>query len=111
MRENIAKIPRKCLFVFSVEALESLVGFFLALDFQLGGVTLVLEVESPAGWGHTSAGGGVSRPAGWGHTSAGGGVSSWVGHCIIMLCKPEYPQQRDRGAPPPPHTHTHTHIG
>ena len=39
----------------------------------------MLEVESPAGWGHTSAGGGVSRPAGWGHTSAGGGVFSWVG--------------------------------
>ena len=45
----------------------------------LSGGTLVLEVESPAGWGHTSAGGGVSRPAGWGHTSTGGGVSSWVG--------------------------------
>ena len=30
-RENIAKFP----FVFPVEALESLVGFFLALDYAL----------------------------------------------------------------------------
>ena len=35
MRENIAKISRKFPFVFPVEALESLVGFFLALDYAL----------------------------------------------------------------------------
>ena len=35
IRENSAKIPRKFSFVFSVEALESLVGFFLALDYAL----------------------------------------------------------------------------
>ena len=41
MREDIAKILRKFSFVFSVEALESLVGFFLALDY-----VLALQVSS-----------------------------------------------------------------
>ena len=83
---------------------------------------LVLEVESPAGWGHTSAGGGVSSwvhgvtlvlevefPAGWGHTSAGGGVSSWVGHCICYASQSTHNREIEE-PPPPPHTHTHSHT-
>ena len=63
----------------------------------------MLEVESPAGWGHT-----VEFPAGWGHTSAGGGVSSWVGYCICYASQSTH--NREIEEPPPP-THTHTHIG